>query len=257
MIRRLLAALLVSISPATVLADVAIPGYTRVPHEVLVSNGELADRCLTAIRVKEGDNLSKIARERLGAASRVDEIVAVNRGLSPDRIHPGDIVLIPPKAPAPGIEPLVLYYRSGPGGYSQAELVVEGVPLRGHYMAAIYAVPLAKRSQFEAMFEDRKNRPEPEDVQAALGVAISTHVNMGIQLPKAKAPAKIETHVKLKKITGQVLEIDSQDRHLNEDGEVIDSADQAAAMLPFIGIGLAGMLGAALLGWRRRKSQVS
>ena len=52
--------------------------------------------------IEKGDTLSKIAKEQLGHASAWKQIFEANRDVidDPDRIFPGQVIKLPPKAPS-------------------------------------------------------------------------------------------------------------------------------------------------------------
>ena len=56
----------------------------------------------TTYTVEKGDTLSKIAKEQLGHASAWKQIFEANRDVidDPDRIFPGQVIKLPPKAPS-------------------------------------------------------------------------------------------------------------------------------------------------------------
>lgn len=73
------------------------PGVARVDDRLRVDGGgtdAFGDRLHT---VRAGDTLSEIAQERLGDASRWEEIFEANRPMlqDPDRIYPGQVLRIP------------------------------------------------------------------------------------------------------------------------------------------------------------------
>lgn len=55
----------------------------------------------TTYTIEKGDTLSKIAKEQLGHASAWKQIFEANRDVidDPDRIFPGQVIKLPPKAP--------------------------------------------------------------------------------------------------------------------------------------------------------------
>ena len=55
----------------------------------------------TSYTIEKGDTLSKIAKEQLGHASAWKQIFEANRDVidDPDRIFPGQVIKLPPKAP--------------------------------------------------------------------------------------------------------------------------------------------------------------
>ena len=57
---------------------------------------------VTTYTVEKGDSLSKIAKEQLGHASAWKQIFEANRDVldDPDRIFPGQVLKLPPKAPS-------------------------------------------------------------------------------------------------------------------------------------------------------------
>lgn len=52
--------------------------------------------------IEKGDTLSKIAKEQLGNSSAWKQIFEANRDVidDPDRIFPGQVIKLPPKAPS-------------------------------------------------------------------------------------------------------------------------------------------------------------
>lgn len=56
----------------------------------------------TTYTIEKGDTLSKIAKEHLGHASAWQQIFEANRDVidDPDRIFPGQVIKLPPKAPS-------------------------------------------------------------------------------------------------------------------------------------------------------------
>ena len=56
----------------------------------------------TTYTIEKGDTLSKIAKEQLGSASAWKQIFEANRDVidDPDRIFPGQVIKLPPKAPS-------------------------------------------------------------------------------------------------------------------------------------------------------------
>ena len=55
----------------------------------------------TTYTIEKGDTLSKIAKEQLGHASAWKQIFEANRDVidDPDRIFPGQVIKLPPRAP--------------------------------------------------------------------------------------------------------------------------------------------------------------
>ena len=56
----------------------------------------------TSYTIEKGDTLSKIAKEQLGNSNAWKQIFEANRDVidDPDRIFPGQVIKLPPKAPS-------------------------------------------------------------------------------------------------------------------------------------------------------------
>lgn len=69
-------------------------GTSKVEENIKVEGGGSSSRFYT---VKKGDNLSKIAQEMYGKASRYNDIFEANKPMlkHPDKIYPGQVLRIP------------------------------------------------------------------------------------------------------------------------------------------------------------------
>jgi nucleoid-associated protein YgaU len=74
--------------------------------------------------VREGDTLTGIASRELGGVGRMDEILDLNRGLDPDRVLVGQVLLLP--APAPGAAVPAVARPRGPAVPTRRYTVSEG-----------------------------------------------------------------------------------------------------------------------------------
>lgn len=100
----LAAVLLLLCTPGTAEADDTVPERgTHLTHEeATVRLGPWRDYSVWTYRVRAGDTLSEIAQEQLGTLRRQDAIEALNPGLEPHRLKPGQPIAMPPrKKPAP------------------------------------------------------------------------------------------------------------------------------------------------------------
>jgi nucleoid-associated protein YgaU len=81
----------------TILAAGNISGVTIVDDAIIVQEGEEESLFYT---VREGDTLSKIAREHYGDAMKYPQIFEANRPLlkGPDQIQPGQVLRLPPRS---------------------------------------------------------------------------------------------------------------------------------------------------------------
>ncbi len=84
-------------STSIVSADVIIPGQKRVPVNVIIGYQGFLPSCGIGHEVEAGDTLSAISKNYFGDTKHVAKIIAANKGLSPDKIKPGQILWIPPR----------------------------------------------------------------------------------------------------------------------------------------------------------------
>lgn len=102
----------VAVLPAPI-PDVVVPGTRGIKVEMTLDASVLADHCCVQHVVKKGETLSQIAanhRKHLltgsdGSADRiqkttVEDIVALNPGLQPDKLAIGQRIWMPPRIPA-------------------------------------------------------------------------------------------------------------------------------------------------------------
>lgn len=59
--------------------------------------GVLADHAFVQCVVEKGDTLTSIAKTRLGAATRTQDVLAANPGIDPDHLRIGQRIWLPPK----------------------------------------------------------------------------------------------------------------------------------------------------------------
>ena len=79
--------------------------------------------------IKKGDVLSIISQRELGTARRVKDILALNPGLNPLALQPGDRIKMPPRGSASSAR------AAGPGATPSQERAIAGTPRPGnHYV---------------------------------------------------------------------------------------------------------------------------
>lgn len=85
-------------------------GKIRAEPTVAGDSATSATRDGTTIRytIRSGDTLSRIAKDRLGSARRVDDILDLNPGIKPNMIKVGQVILLPKSAGETQREPVKL-----------------------------------------------------------------------------------------------------------------------------------------------------
>lgn len=240
-------------------ADIAVPGRRTVWAEVTVDFGELAGRCYSVVTVTEGDTLSGLAEEHLGDGKRWKEIQEQNPGLDPERLKPGQRVVLPPRQKGSGGERYWVYQMTGfSAGLDQLDLVGDGERLRGPYATRLLLVPERSRQAVEKLQRaGRRSLPKPDELDPKLGTALSEPVAIRHSLPEASATHRIRTKVRLKGIEKGTLVCELGTQHYDDDGEPVDEDQRQASLLPLFGVSVIGLIAIALLGRARRRKVAS
>lgn len=159
--------------------DVIPSGIKLIQLQLSFERGPGVPMFRRACRPARGETLADIAEARLGSRERVDELLALNPGIDPDALRPGDSIWLPAPeaAPAPdgGAEqpPVewvrayadVGWARQGPSPFPLgADAVSAAVTRQGKL--TLYLVPDAAFEDFEAARKARRNRDEPSPILA-------------------------------------------------------------------------------------------
>jgi LysM repeat protein len=71
------------------------PSYSDLKHDIEVGAGSGSGKSNQTYTVQAGDNLSKISKHFYGDANKYNEIVKANNLENPDKIRPGQELIIP------------------------------------------------------------------------------------------------------------------------------------------------------------------
>lgn len=265
----LAALLLLGATPAA--ADIPTPGRTTITRSVTLDFGVYADYTTRVHKVAKGDTLASIAKAKLGAASRWQEIQRLNPEVKADELGVGYALLIPPakkplaakaaaqgeaKAPQDGAGPHPWWHFFSvpqPSGRLKAFAHGQKVPV-DHYGTTVIAV----RDDGYDAFMEQWNAPKASGwkilrdlkKQPPAWLAIAAAVQPGRDSVKSSSPIRrIEQEQRIRAIRkGTVHTSIVRTRYFDGNGKELTSAQvkQAGARRNFLflliaGAGLAGL----------------
>jgi len=161
--------------------DVVPSGIKLLQLQLAFDCGPGVPMLRRAHRPVRGETLADIAEARLGSRERVDELLALNPGIDPDELRPGDPIWLLPvslpsvregdaesaEAPVEWVRAYadVGWARQGPSPFPLGVDTVSGAVTRQGKLT-LYLVPDAAFEEFEAARKARRNRDEASPIEA-------------------------------------------------------------------------------------------
>lgn len=206
-----------------------------VENRLVLDLGAHVGRAAGTVEVERGDTLGHIAARVLGSAKRWPDIVALNPGLDPRRIKPGDRLRVPPTVGAGAAESaagLAFYLwreREAGGG----ELVPLGhdteVPL-GALGGRLLALPIGRVREGEGALREASafaaQLPQVEGLVLGPRIAGVPHV------PEADEAARILHRVRLGPTTDPHLEATVELERIDAKGRVLEPVPAESGHVP-------------------------